>query len=1073
MQQGMLFHSLYAPNSGAYIEQITCRFEGRLDLDAFEGAWRQVLKKHPILRTAFLWEGLDEPLQVIRENAEITIEILDWQVLERNELGQRLSLFLETDRCKGFDISSAPLTRCFLAKVAPDNYEFIWTFHHLILDGWSIPLVLRDFFVAYNQLSTGSEPVTTLKNPRPYRDYIAWLQQQPEEKGYWQDTLRGFSNPTPLGVDLAPRDLGDKNGAVYKETSFKMSTSVTEGLEAFTRQQQLTMNTLVLGAWALLLSRYCGHKDIVIGATVSGRSPDLSDANDMVGMFVNTLPVRIKIEDDSDVVGWLRRLQAQLVEARQYEHSSLVQVHGWSDVPRGVPLFDSIVSFQNQPIAEVLRTIEFGPEVNSFVAHHTRTTYPLTLVVEPDTELKLVMIYDNRRFTDSSLEQIFEHLQTLLTALTTHCECTLSSLSIMSQVERNSVLGQMSPIQASLAERSPCVHHLFEQQVEKSPDSIALVVQKQRLSYRELNIRANQLAHYLMEQGVGPEKVVAICLPRSVDTIVAILAVLKAGGTYLPLDPEYPRQRLLHMFQDSQASVLLTHETVDDKLKLRDARVICIDKEHTSFEAFSESNPPSRSGPDNLMYIIYTSGSSGRPKGSQHTHGNVRALFDATDKLHQYDKSDVWTMFHSFAFDFAVWEMWGALRSGGQLIMVNEQATRSPHELFELLQEHAATVLSITPSVFRQFIHHAVEQDIRLPLKQVIFGGEALDFRSLEPWFEKYGFNQPSLINMYGITETSVHVTHRLITTDDYPANGRSLIGKPLNDLHAYILDDELQPVPRYVEGELYIGGRQLARGYLNRPALTAERFLPSPFSKSGERLYRTGDRARFVDGMEIEYLGRIDNQIKIRGFRIETGEVEATIRGLEQVRDAAVAVYEDASGDKRMLANLVTESNDSLTTAEIRGFLAKRLPAHMIPSRFVFTESLPVTPNGKVDRSALQIPTDERPETGGEFIAPRNDLEQELAEIWCEVLGLQSVGVRDDFFELGGHSLQVTSLISRVRDTYQVDLPLRRLFEVTTIESLAIAILHSHSEETNPDLIDDIFAELENLGVQEHEGQD
>ncbi len=1067
MQQGMLFHSLYAPRSGAYIEHITCRFEGELDLRSFEESWRKVLKRHPILRTAFLWEGLDEPVQVVRQDVEVVSEYQDWQELSAREHRQRLSEFLDQDRRRGFELSRAPLTRYLLAKTGETTHEFVWTFHHLILDGWSIPLVLRDFFVAYQATCRGEE--VGFAELRPFRDYIEWLQAQPlpEAMEFWRRTMSGFLAPTPLGVDLKTSEFLDQGQAVYEEAGFRFSAETTARLESFGRRHQITMNTLIQGAWALLLSRYSGQTDVVIGATVSGRSAQLADANEMVGMFVNTLPVRARIETGAAVAEWLKSLQAQLLEARQYEHSSLVQVHGWSDVPRGVPLFESIVSFQNQPIGAVLHKIELGMKVHALVAHHTKTTYPLTIIAEPAAELSLVIVYDTRRFDSSTIARLSGHLETLLSSIAAGPGQRISRLSIIAPAERRLLLQEFNRTPAPLPEPLLCLHQRFEQQAAAAPHRIAVIAGSQSLSYGELNSRANQLAHYLRGLGVAAEVIVGLCLDRSVEMMVSMLGVLKAGGAYLPLDPKYPRQRLAHMLEDSAASVLLTQGVLRDSLEFSRAKVVCMEEDWPAIGACSQENPLPSAGPDHLMYVIYTSGSTGRPKGSLITHANAARLFEAANGQFGFDAADVWTMFHSHAFDFSVWEMWGALRYGGRLVVVPEPLTQSPREFYDLLCAQDVTVLNLTPSVFLQFLDLAIDRSRPLRLRLIIFGGEALDLNSLRPWFERYGFDSPRLINMYGITETTVHVTCRPITAEDYPARGSSPIGAALQDLQTYILDSELQPVPVHVPGELYIGGAGLARGYLQRPGLTAERFLPNPFGTNpGERLYRSGDRARFLGNLQIEYLGRVDDQMKIRGFRIEAGEIEALIRRHEQVRDVAVSSYEEAPGDRRLAAHVVLHDNGSATASQLRSYLSSHLPAYMIPAHFVFSDALPLLPNGKIDKRALPAPSAARPAIDQEYVAPRNELEEQLATIWSEVLGTQRVGIYDDFFELGGHSLLATRLISRVRDTFEVDLPLRSLFEISTIDGLAIAILQSRTEQANPDALEEIFADLDSLAT-------
>jgi amino acid adenylation domain-containing protein len=550
--------------------------------------------------------------------------------------------------------------------------------------------------------------------------------------------------------------------------------------------------------------------------------------------------------------------------------------------------------------------------------------------------------------------------------------------------------------------------------------------------------------------------------------------VLKAGAAYVPLDPHYPNKRLSYMLEDSAVPVLLTQQKLREKMDYSNAKVVSLDEEWPVISSYSTQNLPALALPDNLMYIIYTSGSTGKPKGSLITHANAARLFEATNTWYKFSEADVWTMFHSYAFDFSVWELWGALRYGGTLVIVPTQVTQSPEELYDLLHEQQVTILNLTPSVFRQFLPIATKQRSKsLSLRLIMFGGEALDLNSLKPWFECYGFNAPRLINMYGITETTVHVTYRPLTSNDYPIRISSPIGVPLSDMQAYILDANLQPVPMNVPGELYIAGAGLARGYLNMPALTATRFLPNPFSVvAGDRLYRTGDRARFLEDREIEYLGRVDEQVKIRGFRIEVGEVEAAINRHELVRDVVVVPYEETPGDKRLSAYIVLHEQASSTTGELRDYLSAQLPAYMIPSFFVFMDALPLMQNGKIDKRALPVPNSVRPAMAHEYVAPRNELEEEIAKMWSKILRVERVGVYDNFFELGGHSLLAAQLVSRLRDTFNVELPIRSLFEALTIDGLAIAILHFQTQQGNPDEMAEALAELEDLApeVQETE---
>ena len=593
-----------------------------------------------------------------------------------------------------------------------------------------------------------------------------------------------------------------------------------------------------------------------------------------------------------------------------------------------------------------------------------------------------------------------------------------------------------------------CLHQLFERQVEQSPDAIAVVYEDCQLTYGELNQQANQLAHYLRELGVGPEVLVGICVGRSLYTVIGLLAILKAGGAYVPLDPSYPQDRLAYSIADSQLKILLSAEQHLTDLPENEAQVICLDRDWQTIATYSEANPDSGVNPDNLAYVIYTSGTTGKPKGVLIEHRNVCRLFSATQPWYNFDSSDVWTMFHSYAFDFSVWELWGALLYGGKLVVVPYLVSRSPSRFYQLLRDEKVTVLNQTPSAFAQLIQvdEQFSSSSGLSLRYVIFGGEALAIPSLKPWFQRHGDRTPQLINMYGITETTVHVTYRPITIADTDS-GSSVIGSPIPDLKIYLLDEHLQPVSPGDTGEMYVAGLGLARGYLNRPELTQERFIPNPLNPS-EKLYKTGDLGRYTDNGEIEYWGRIDNQVKIRGFRIELGEIEAVLAQHPAVRQNTVIVREDTPGNKRLVAYAIAQPEVTLTAEDLRATLQKQLPDYMIPACFVQLEALPLTPNGKVDRRALPLPESLLVE--GEIVAPRNDLEAQLAKIWQDVLGIERVSVTANFFDLGGHSLLAVSLLTQIEKTFKKNIPLATFLSAATVADLAEVLSQETSSTTS-----------------------
>ncbi|MEH2195511.1 MAG: non-ribosomal peptide synthase/polyketide synthase, partial [Nostoc sp.] len=1043
-QQGMLFHSLYAPESGVYFGQISCTLTGNLDVPTFEQAWQKILQKHSIFRTAFIWESSTQPMQVVYRQVDITVQTSDWQKLSAEEQQQQLQVFLDCDRQNGLELSQAPLMRLHLIQLDRNTHQFVWSHHHLLLDGWSLPLVFKDLLYFYQAISQGEtfgyQPVLS------YRNYITWLQQQDRElaEKFWRQKLQGFIAPTPLTVDKLLQNRENSNVS-YGEQKIQLTVSATAVVQSFVRQHRLTLSNVVQASWGLLLSRYSQETDVVFGATVSGRSPSFVGVESMVGLFINTLPVRVKVSADTQVLTLLKDLQAQQVESEQYSYSSLVEIQGLSDIPRGTSLFESIVVFENYPFDAGLGLHNDSFSIDS-IRGFEQTNYPLTVIALPRKQLLLKISYDTSRFDDAAIARILGHFQTLLESIVASPNQCISELSLLTEVEQHQLLVDWNNTQADYSQNK-CIHQLFEEQVARTPDAVAVVFENEQLTYHELNCRANQLAHYLQSLGVEADVLVGICVERSLEMLVGLLGILKAGGAYLPLDPEYPQERLSFILEDAQLSVLLTQQPLLESLPKNQAHIVYLDTDWEKIAQESESNPSDTATPDNLAYVIYTSGSTGKPKGVLVNHSNVVRLFAATDSWYNFNHEDVWTIFHSYAFDFSVWEIWGALLYGGRLVVVPYLVTRSPESFYNLLCQEKVTILNQTPSAFRQLIQ--AEQSLAtngdLNLRLVIFGGEALEIKSLQPWFERHGDQMPQLVNMYGITETTVHVTYRPLSKADLNGTA-SVIGRPIPDLQVYVLDEHQKPLPIGVPGEMYVGGAGVARGYLNRPELTEQRFISNPFPRSrgageqgsrGAILYKTGDKARYLPNGELEYLGRIDNQVKIRGFRIELGEIEVLLAQHPAVWESVVVVREDELDDKRLVAYVVPEVGQSLTVGELRQFLTNELPSYMVPNAFVLLESLPLTSNGKVDRLAL--PKLELDSTQLEkFVAPRTPIEEMLAQIWAQVLKLEQVGIHDNFFEIGGHSLLATQLVSRIRKIFKVELPLRELFATATVAQLA-----------------------------------
>jgi len=949
LQQGILFHSLDVPGSGVYCGQMLCELKGNLNLSAFEQAWQQAIDRHSILRTGFVWQGVKEPVQVVHRQVKLPITHHNWRELDHDDLATKLESLRQCDRAQGFNLSQPPLTRLSLIHLAEDDFRLLWTHHHLLLDGWSLPLLFQEVISAYQTLTLGQS--LALAAPRPYRDYIVWLQQQDltVAERFWRQQLQGFTAPTSLQVDRKSKHLDIEVSGCGRQQR-QLSSTATTALQNLARQHQLTLNTLIQGAWALLLNRYSREEDVVFGVTSAGRPADLVGVESMLGLFINTLPLRVEVQPETSLLPWLQRLQAQQAAVRQYEYSPLMQVQRWSEVPQGMPLFESIVEFQNYPLdttlGKSLDNLAIG-QVHTF----EQTNYPLTVLAVSGTTLELRILYDRQRFEDDTITRMLGHLQTLLEGMVTQPTQNLGQLPLLTATEQQQLLVEWNQTQREFPQ-DLCIHELFEQQAQRTPDATAVVFADQSLTYTQLNQQASQLAHYLQQQGVEPETLVGLCVERSLEMVVGLLGILKAGGAYVPLDPAAPADRLAFMLTDSQAPILLTQASLLPHLPQHTAQVICLDRDWPAIQACSPidscrpcggENPESIHvapagakipNPSSLAYVIYTSGSTGKPKGVLVGHSNVTRLFAATADWFKFTEQDVWTLFHSYAFDFSVWELWGALLYGGRLVVVPYEVSRDPDAFYELLCQEKVTVLNQTPSAFRQLIQAETVKGggpAVLNLRWIIFGGEALELSSLKPWCDRHGDQVPQLVNMYGITETTVHATYRPINQADIESTSGSVIGRALPDLQLYVLDPQQQPVPIGVAGELYVGGSGVTRGYLNRPELTAERFIANPFCSSAQRLYRSGDLARYLANGDLEYLGRIDTQVKLRGYRIELGEIEAVLRQHPDVQDALVLIWEDQPGDQRLVAYVVLSNPSHLLKANyhvtLRSFLQTQLP--------------------------------------------------------------------------------------------------------------------------------------------------
>ncbi len=1026
MQQGMLFHSLDRLDAGIDVEQVLCTLEETLDVSMFLESWDAVLARHDVLRTSLAWEGRPEPVQIVQRAPKLPVSLVDWRDLDSDARLEALTALMAADRARGFDVSQAPLMRLTIATCGPAMVQVLWTFHHVILDGRSFPILLREVFGLYDAARTGRRPV--LPEPRQYRAYIDWLQSQDPDasKVYWRRRLAGLTAATQLLHSVIP---SKSEGAGSFELT--LTTAETAQVRRFAVAAGCTLGTLVTAAWALLLSRYTGDEDVLFGVTRACRRSTIDGAEDMIGLFINTLPFRTCVARDATVFGWLAELRAEQIALRPHEHTPLARVQSWSDVPRGTPLFDTLVVFESYLMDSMLRQ-QGGPWIHRHFEYTGQTNYPVTLLCYADSELLLRLEYDRRLLDDLIARQMLQHVRRLLVALTENGNRCIVDVPML---ETEECIDLLPAAPRPLEIQTFCLHERFERRAAETPDAPALTFGVDTLTYEALNRRANQLAHRLRRLGVTADVLVGLHFERSPELVVAILGILKAGGAYVPLDPAYPAARLAFMLDDAQVSLVVTTKALAEKFPASEAEIVCL--EDVDDEAWHAPAPVAE--PDNLAYVIYTSGSTGQPKGVLITHANVSRLFDASDIWFQFSRDDVWSLFHSYAFDFSVWEIWGALLYGGRLVVVPYWVSRDPDAFLDLIARERITVLNQTPSAFRQLIEADGALPARSPLavRCVVLGGEALEVSTLRPWFERHGDERPRIVNMFGITETTVHVTYRRITQADVDAGCGSVIGVPIADLDVYVLNPRQQLLPVGVTGEIYIGGAGVARGYLHRTELTRDRFILDPVGGTGLRLYRSGDLARWLPNGELEYRGRLDDQVKIRGFRIELGEIEAIVRECPHVRDATVVALRDAGAEPRLAAYLVLDAEGS--TDDVRRFVQAKLPDYMVPAAFVPIDVMPLTQNGKIDRRALPAPI--APARPDRYVGPRTDVERILTEVWGAVLRREAIGVEDNFFELGGDSILSIQVIGRCRQA-GLHFTTRDLFKYPTVAALAAVVL-------------------------------
>ena len=1038
MQQGILFHSLYTRTSGEYVEQFSCDLRGPLDVPAFRRAWEHVIGRHTALRTAFVWEDLDEPLQVVHREARLPFELQDWRSLSAAEQSERFDAFIRAERAWGtFDLSRPPLIRVFLFRLAEETHRLVWSLHDIVIDGWSAPLILNEVEESYRAFSRGLEPPP--RPSHPFRDYVNWLGRRGAagEESFWRRTLAGFDAPTPLPYDHADGDAPD-HAVLYAQRRTLLGRGVTGALHAQARGRQLTLNTLVQGAWALTLSRFSGEAEVMFGSVVAGRPAELEGVEEIVGVFVNTLPVRVRVSPELPAEAWLKQIQSGQFEARRYEHTPLVQIQRWGEVPAGRRLFESILAFVNYPEGRQ----GFWAERDW---HLQKSGYPLFVVVRPGEEMLLEITYNARRFDDDTVGRMLDYFQTALAGLAEDVARSIAALPAMPEGERRRLISEWNDTRADFP-LSECFQQHFERQAAATPDRVAVAHEGRSLTYAELNRRANRLAHALARRGVGPDTVVPLLAERGVEFLTAILGVFKAGGAYLPLDPQHPPQRLRQVLRQSRARLALSSGGLVPALEevVGGAAGVCeaLRVEELIRGEVDESDPVPRAAPENLAYVIYTSGSTGTPKGVCVEHrGMLNHLFAKIKDL-GLGGQDVVAQTASQCFDISVWQFLAALLVGGSVRVYGDEVAHNPARLLDRINSERVSVVETVPSLMRFVLDEVGRRGAARPalsaLRWMIPTGEALPPELCRGWLGHYP--AVPLLNAYGPTECSDDVSHHPLRHPPAAEDVTVPIGRPVANMRLYVLDSGGLPTPVKVTGELCVGGVGVGRGYLHDPRRTAEVFVPDPFSgEPGARLYRTGDLARHLPDGNVEFLGRRDQQVKVRGFRIELGEVEAAVRRHADVRSCVVTAREEKGGEKRLVAYVVAEPGGGVTPESLRARVEQELPAYMLPSAFVMLEELPLTPNGKLDRKALPAPEQTAALARADsYVEPNTPTEQAIAAIWREVLRTEEVGARDDFFARGGHSLLALQVLARMHSAFGVEVEPRAFFDRPTVADLA-----------------------------------
>jgi amino acid adenylation domain-containing protein len=1021
------------PASAAYNMPKAVAIEGPLDREALRRALTAVVARQAVLRTVFTMLN-GNPVQTVVDNARVEMPVIDLREFGDGAREAELKSVLRTHSQRPFDLAHDLLLRAALVQLGEQDHVLLLVTHHIASDAFSRAILFLEIAAFYRSYRNGETPGLP-ELPIQYADYAHWQRHWLKDEklafhlNYWKEQLGESSQVLELPTDRPRPAVQTTRGS---RRSLALPGSLMHRVSALAHREEATLFMILLAVFQVLLYRYTGQEDIAVGSPITGRSR--VETEGLIGLFVNTLVLRSNLSGNPTFGEFLRRVRHVALGA--YAHQ---------DLP-----FEMLVEelrperrLSHTPLFQVMFVLQTGPQhaldlpgltTRVLDVDSGAAPFDLSLHVREDAgNWQASVVYNSDLFEADKIDRLLGHLQNLLTGIVTNADQRLSELPLLTEAERHQLLVQWNDTTVEYP-RDKCVHQSFEEQVERTPSAVAVAFEGQELTYCELNERANQLAHYLRDLGVGPEKLVGLCLERSVELVVGVLGILKAGGAYMPLSMDYPRPRLEFMLQDAAVDFLLTQHHLLDRLPVSGRHVFCLDTQAGHLRELARSNPPGSVTAENLAYIMFTSGSTGKPKGVEIRHTSIARLVFGTNYA-TFGPDRVFLQLAPVAFDASIFELWGALLHGAKLVIAPD-GLPDFQQLEDLIQQNGVTTLWLTATLFNQLVDQCPEA--LAGVAEVLTGGEALSVLHIRRAQKVLGACV-QLINGYGPTESTTFATCYRIPPVVPPGTESIPIGRPIGNTQVYVLDEHRQPVPVGVPGELYLGGAGLARGYLNRQELTAERFVANPFSDHPHSpLYRTGDRCRWRADGELEFLGRLDDQVKLRGFRIELGEIEAVLHEHPAVAQSVVTLREDAPGERRLVAYCVLTLNAKLNVAELRSHLSSKLPNYMLPSAFVALDALPMTPNGKVDRRVLPAPDHSRAELDSEYVAPRNQIEEQLVDIWCELLGIQRVGVHDNFFELGGHSLLAVRLFARIEKSFGRKLPLAMLFEGGTIHHIA-----------------------------------